>query len=106
MMRTREDPIFTALAEPHRRTILDALRDGEQTAGSLVELLPLAQPTVSKHLRLLREAGLVEARHDAQRRIYALRPEPLEAVDEWLAPYREKWRKRLDALERHLDSLD
>lgn len=105
-MSTREDLIFAALAEPHRREILDALRGNEQTAGRLVDVLPLAQPTVSKHLRLLRQAGLVEVQQDAQRRIYSLRTEPLEAVDHWLAPYRDKWRARLDALERHLDRTD
>lgn len=103
-MRAADAAVFAMLAEPHRRTMLDALRDGDRSAGDFLELLPLAQPTISKHLRLLREARLVEVRQDAQRRIYSLSPEPLRAVDHWLDPYRSKWRARLDALERHLDA--
>jgi DNA-binding transcriptional ArsR family regulator len=94
---------FEVLAEPTRRRILDLLREREQSVGELVEHLTLSQPGVSKHLRVLREAGLVEVRHDAQRRWYGLRPEPLVEVDAWLEPYRRLWVRRLDALERHLD---
>ncbi|MQA05816.1 MAG: metalloregulator ArsR/SmtB family transcription factor [Streptosporangiales bacterium] len=96
---------FSVLAEPRRREILDLLRAGERPVGELVEQLALAQPTVSKHLKVLREVGLVEVRHDAQRRWYRLRPEPLAEVDAWLAPYRELWNASLDALERHLDTM-
>jgi DNA-binding transcriptional ArsR family regulator len=94
---------FEVLAEPTRRRILDLLRDRERPVGELVEHLALSQPGVSKHLRVLREAGLVEVRHEAQRRLYGLRVEPLVEVDEWLEPYRRFWASRLDALERHLD---
>src|SRR5262249_60299750 len=79
---------FGVLAEAHRRSILDLLRDSERSVGELVGVLGLSQPAVSKHLRVLRDAGLVTARSDAQRRLYRLRPEPLRAIDEWLAPYR------------------
>jgi DNA-binding transcriptional ArsR family regulator len=96
---------FEVLAEPRRRQILDLLRGSERPVGELVEKLTLAQPTVSKHLRVLREAGLVEVRHDAQRRWYRLRPEPLVEIDSWLAPYRQLWTASLDALERHLDAM-
>jgi DNA-binding transcriptional ArsR family regulator len=94
---------FTVLAEPSRRTILDLLRQGERPVGELVEQLGLTQPAVSKHLRVLREAGLVDVRRDAQRRLYRLRPEPLAEVDAWLAPYRRLWKRSLDALEKHLE---
>jgi DNA-binding transcriptional ArsR family regulator len=94
---------FDALAEPARRRILDLLREGERPVGQLVERLELSQPGVSKHLRVLREAGLVEVRRDAQRRWYGLRAEPLAEIDAWLAPYRRLWANRLDALEDHLD---
>lgn len=94
---------FEVLAEPTRRRILDLLRERERPVGELVEHLALSQPGVSKHLRVLREAGLVEVRHDAQRRWYGLRLEPLVEFDEWLEPYRRLWARRLDALERHLD---
>jgi DNA-binding transcriptional ArsR family regulator len=94
---------YAALAEPHRRQILDLLRDGERHAGELVERLDLSQPGVSKHLRVLREAGLVEVRADGRRRLYTLRPEPLADVDRWLESYRAFWSHRLDALERHLE---
>ncbi|MGH8984224.1 MAG: ArsR/SmtB family transcription factor [Acidimicrobiia bacterium] len=97
---------FEVLAEPTRRRILDLLNPGEQLVGDLVVQLGLSQPGVSKHLRVLREAGLVSVRRDAQRRWYRLRPEPLAAVDAWLAPYRRFWTQRLDALERHLDEED
>jgi DNA-binding transcriptional ArsR family regulator len=96
---------FDVLAEAHRRSILDLLRDSERSVGELVDVLGVSQPAVSKHLRVLREAGLVTARPDAQRRLYRLRPEPLQAIDEWLAPYRRLWSGRLDALERHLDAM-
>ncbi len=92
-----------ALAEPHRVAILDLLRDGEQPVGHLVERLELSQPAVSKHLRVLKEAGLVEARADAQRRLYSVRTEPLAELDEWLKPYRRLWEQRLDKLEEDLD---
>jgi DNA-binding transcriptional ArsR family regulator len=95
--------VFEALAEPSRRTLLDALRDGERTAGELVAFLPeLTQPTVSRHLRVLREVGLVEVRPDAQRRIYALRPDGLVEMDDWINQYRRFWTQHLDALEQHL----
>ena len=94
------------LAEPHRRRILDVLRDGERPVGDLVEALALSQPAVSKHLRVLRDAGLVAVRADAQRRLYRVRPEPLEELDRWLAPYRALWAGRLDALGRHLDDME
>lgn len=96
---------FEVLAEPRRRQILDLLRTGERPVGELVDHLTLAQPTVSKHLRVLREVGLVEVRVDAQRRLYRLRPEPLAEIDAWLAPYRAMWEQSLDALERHLDTM-
>jgi len=96
---------FDVLAQAHRRSILDLLRDSERSVGELVDVLGVSQPAVSKHLRVLREAGLVTARSDAQRRLYRLRPEPLRAIDEWLAPYRRLWSASLDALERHLDAM-
>jgi len=96
---------FEVLGEPRRREILDLLRSGERLVGDLVDRLTLSQPAVSKHLKVLREAGLVEVRHDAQRRWYRLRPAPLAEVDAWLAPYRELWESHLDALERHLDAM-
>jgi DNA-binding transcriptional ArsR family regulator len=91
------------LAEPNRVAILDLLREGEQPVGELVRRLGLSQPGVSKHLRVLKEAGLVEARVDAQRRLYRVRPEPLIELDNWLEPYRRLWEERLDRLEDHLD---
>jgi DNA-binding transcriptional ArsR family regulator len=94
-----------ALVEPRRREILDLLRAGERPVGDLVQRLPLTQPAVSKHLKVLREAGLVEVRQDAQRRWYRLRPEPLAELDAWLAPYRELWTASLDALERRLAAM-
>lgn len=96
---------FEVLAEPNRRRILDLLRAEERPVGDLVAALAISQPAVSKHLRVLREAGLVEARADAQRRVYRIRTEPLRELDEWLAPYRRLWASRLDALERHLDAM-
>ena len=97
---------LAALAEPHRQQILDLLLEGPRPAGDLVAALPISQPAVSKHLRVLREAGLVDVQVDAQRRVYSIRPDPLRAVDEWLAPYRRLWAERLDALERRLDQTD
>jgi DNA-binding transcriptional ArsR family regulator len=97
---------FEALSEPMRRRILELLRDGERGVGELVERLGLSQPGVSKHLRVLREAGLVSVRPEGRRRWYGLRPEPLADLDAWLAPYRELWGGRLDALERHLDEME
>lgn len=91
------------LGEPNRQAILALLRDGERPVGELVDRLHLSQPAVSKHLRILKEAGLVEARPDAQRRLYRIRPEPLAELDDWLAPYRRLWTTHLDRLEDHLD---
>jgi len=92
-----------ALSDPHRMAILSMLAEGERPAGDFVEALPIAQPTVSKHLSVLREAGLVTVRKDAQRRLYSLNPAPLKELDQWLAGYRRFWSDRLDALEAHLD---
>ena len=97
--------MFAVIAEPRRRQILDLLRERERPVGELVEVLGLSQPGVSKHLRVLRDAGLVDVTADAQRRLYRIRPEPLQEIDEWLMPYRVAWRDRLDALERHLDDM-
>ena len=94
------------LAEPHRRRILDLLRDDERSVNDLVAEVGISQPSMSKHLRVLRDAGLVDVRVDAQRRVYRLQAEPLREIDEWLRPYRAAWSKRLDALERHLDDMD
>lgn len=91
------------LAEPNRQAILDLLRDGELPVGELVARLRMSQPAVSKHLRVLKDAGLVVARADAQRRLYRIRPQPLAELDEWLAPYRTLWSKSLDRLEEHLE---
>ena len=92
------DAVLHALADESRRTVLDRLRERPATAGELAELLPIARPGVSRHLRVLREAGLVDVRPDAQRRVYSLRPEALVEVDDWLEHYRVLWRQRLDAL--------
>lgn len=92
------DAVLHALADPSRRTVLAILRDRPATAGELAEALPIARPGVSRHLRVLREAGLVDVRADAQRRIYTLRPEPLAEVGDWLDDYRALWQSRLDAL--------
>jgi DNA-binding transcriptional ArsR family regulator len=97
---------FEALAEPNRRRILDLLRTRERSVGELVSALSVSQPAVSKHLRVLREAGLVEARVEAQQRIYRIRSEPLRELDRWLAPYRRQWGRRLDDLARHLDRME
>ena len=94
---------FVVLAEPSRRQILDLLRERERPVGELVERLRISQPGVSKHLRVLREAGLVAVRADGRRRLYGLEAAPLAEVDAWLAPYRRHWTERLDALERHLE---
>ena len=96
---------FDVLAEPNRRRILDLVRGGERPVNELVDELELSQPAVSKHLRVLREAGLVEVRTDAQRRLYRVNPGPLRDLDAWLAPYRRMWSGRLDDLERHLDTM-
>jgi DNA-binding transcriptional ArsR family regulator len=92
------EAVLRAMADEGRRTLLESLADGPATAGELAALLPIARPGVSRHLRVLREAGLVEVRQEAQRRIYALRPAPLAEVDEWLDRYRRLWEHRLDAL--------
>ena len=97
---------FDIIAEPNRRAILSLLVASEQSVGEIERLLGMPQPTVSKHLRVLRDAGLVEATVDAQRRLYRLRPEPLQEVDDWLAQFRQFWSAHIDALERHLDRLD
>jgi DNA-binding transcriptional ArsR family regulator len=97
--------VFEVLSEPRRRTILDLVRDGERSVGELVDALSMSQPAVSKHLRVLREAGLVEARVDEQRRLYRLRPEPLRELDAWLAPYRWAWDASLDRLETRLGEM-
>src|SRR5580698_3243953 len=92
------EAVLRALADESRRTMLETLTNGPATAGELAALLPIARPGVSRHLRVLREAGLVEVRQEAQRRIYSLRPEPLAEVDEWLTRYRALWEHRFDAL--------
>lgn len=97
---------FAVLAEPSRRRILDRLRRAESSVGELVDALGMSQPAVSKHLRVLRDAGLVTCRTAAQRRIYRVDTTPLRAVDDWLGPYRSMWSAHLDALERHLDSQE
>jgi DNA-binding transcriptional ArsR family regulator len=97
---------FAIIAEPKRRAILSLLASSERSVGELERRLKMPQPSISKHLRKLREAGFVEARIDAQRRVYRIRPEPLLEVDEWLAPFRRFWSSHLDALERHLDRVD
>ncbi len=98
--------MFEIIAEPNRRAILSLLATSQQSVGEIERQLGLAQPTVSKHLRVLREAGFVESTVDAQRRLYRLKPEPFEEVDAWLAPFRRLWSAHLDALERHLDKMD
>jgi DNA-binding transcriptional ArsR family regulator len=92
------DVVLSALSDESRRTLLEALRGGPATAGELAALLPIARPGVSRHLRALREAGLVQVRQEAQWRLYSLSPEPLAEVDEWLGPYRALWERRLDDL--------
>ena len=97
---------FTILAEPNRRAMLKLLAASERSVGELERQLRMSQPSVSKHLRVLREAGFVESRVDAQRRVYRLRPGPLMELDSWLAPFRRFWSARVDALERHLDRME
>ena len=97
---------FEVMAEPNRRVIVELLRDRERTVGELVQKLDVSQPAVSKHLRVLREVGLVESRIDAQRRVYRMRSQPLRELDAWLEPYRAMWARSLDALERHLDDKE
>jgi DNA-binding transcriptional ArsR family regulator len=97
--------VYEALAEPTRRRILDLLRDQPRLVGELVTLLDMSQPGVSKHLRVLREVGLVSVRQDAQRHWYELRTEPLEEIDGWLETYRHLWNERLDRLDRYLNEL-
>ena len=96
--------VFTVIGDPSRRRILDELRKGDRSVGQLVDALSMSQPAVSKHLRVLRDAGLADATPLAQRRIYHLTGEPLRSADAWLAPYRAMWSRHLDALGRHLDS--
>ena len=100
------DTVFDIIAEPNRRAILSLLIASEQSVGEIERQLRMPQPTVSKHLRVLREAGFVESTVDAQRRLYRLKPEPLQEIDAWLAPFRRFWSAHLDALERHLDRID
>jgi len=97
---------FEVLAEPNRRRILDLLRKGERPVNELVGALALSQPAVSKHLRVLRDAGMVSVRVDAQRRLYRVRAEPLQELDAWLAPYRRMWADRLAGLARHLHDME
>jgi DNA-binding transcriptional ArsR family regulator len=97
---------FAIIAEPSRRAILSLLASSERSVGDIEEQLQLPQPSISKHLRVLREAGFVESTVDAQRRLYRLRPEPLQEIDAWLAPFRRFWSAHVDALERHLDRMD
>jgi DNA-binding transcriptional ArsR family regulator len=92
------DAVLQAISDSSRRTVLEALGHGPATVGELASLLPIARPGVSRHLRVLREAGLVEVRHEAQFRVYSLRPEPLAEIDDWLGRYRALWEQRLDAL--------
>src|SRR5262245_33934024 len=102
----RMESVFEIIAEPNRRAILSLLVSSEQSVGEIERELRMPQPTVSKHLRVLREAGFVESTVDAQRRIYRLKPEPFQEVDAWLAPFRRFWSAHVDALERHLDRMD
>ena len=98
--------VFEIIAEPNRRAILSLLVSSQQSVGEIERQLRMPQPTVSKHLRVLRVAGFVESRVDAQRRLYRLKPEPLQEVDVWLSQFRRFWSAHVDALERHLDRLD
>jgi DNA-binding transcriptional ArsR family regulator len=97
---------FAVVAEPNRRAILSLLLSSERSVGEIESKLRMSQPSVSKHLRVLRDAGFVESRIEAQRRLYRLRPEPLMELDAWLAPFRRFWEHHVDALERHLDKMD
>ena len=100
------ESVFEVIAEPNRRAILSLLASSEQSVGEIERQLRMSQPTVSKHLRVLREAGFVEATVDAQRRFYKLKPEPLRELDGWLAQFRRFWSTHIDALERHLDRME
>src|ERR1043166_8091792 len=100
------ESVFEIIAEPNRRAILNLLASSEQSVGEIERQLRMTQPTVSKHLRVLREAGFVESTVEAQRRLYRLKPEPLQEVDAWLAPFRRFWSAHVDALERHLDRME
>ena len=102
----RVESVFEIIAEPNRRAILSLLVSSQQSVGEIERQLHMPQPTVSKHLRVLREAGFVESTVDAQRRLYRLKPEPLQEVDAWLAPFRRFWSAHVDALERHLDRME
>jgi DNA-binding transcriptional ArsR family regulator len=99
------ESVFAVIAEPNRRAILSLLASSEQSVGDIERRLHMSQPTVSKHLRVLREAGVVDATIDAQRRVYRVNPQPLQEIDAWLAPFRQLWSTHVDALERHLDRL-
>jgi DNA-binding transcriptional ArsR family regulator len=101
----RVESVFEIIAEPNRRAILSLLVSSQQSVGEIERQLRMPQPTVSKHLRVLRDAGFVESSVDAQRRLYRLKPEPLQEVDAWLAPFRRFWSAHVDALERHLDRM-
>ena len=103
---SRVESVFEIIAEPNRRAILSLLVSSQQSVGEIERQLRMPQPTVSKHLRVLREAGFVESTVDAQRRLYRLKPEPFQEVDAWLAPFRRFWSAHVDALERHLDRMD
>ena len=100
------ESVFDVIAEPNRRAILSLLGASQQSVGQIERRLRLTQPTVSKHLRVLREAGFVESTVDAQRRLYRLKPEPLQELDDWLEQFRRFWSKHLDALERHLERME
>jgi|SRR5450432_1086652 DNA-binding transcriptional ArsR family regulator len=100
------ESVFEIIAEPNRRAILGLLISSQQSVGEIERQLRMSQPTVSKHLRVLREGGVVESTVDAQRRLYRLKPESLQELDEWLAPFRRFWSAHVDALERHLDRMD
>jgi len=102
----RVESVFEVIAEPNRRAILSLLASSEQSVGEIERQLHMPQPTVSKHLRVLRDAGFVESTVDAQRRLYRLKPEPLQEIDAWLAQFRRFWSAHVDALERHLDRMD
>jgi DNA-binding transcriptional ArsR family regulator len=99
------ESVFEVIAEPNRRAILSLLVSSQQSVGEIERQLRMSQPTVSKHLRVLRDAGFVESVVDAQRRLYRLKPEPLRELDAWLAPFRRLWSAHVDALERHLDRM-
>jgi DNA-binding transcriptional ArsR family regulator len=100
------ESVFEIIAEPNRRAILSLLVSSQQSVGEIERQLGMPQPTVSKHLRVLREAGFVESMVDAQRRLYRVKPEPLQEVEAWLAPFRQLWSAHVDALERHLDRME